>query len=429
MPLLAVLVFLLPTGQPASAAADKGLELVRTITVPGAVSAKVIEEAGKPRWLYVSSATSFLIYDISDAAAPREVGRLPLPTYQNEDLDGSSSLALLSTDVPLSAPGSPLGGQLVVVSTVDKARPVPVAHISLPDGAGHTTTCLLQCRWIYATGGATLVAVDLRDLARPTVHRIPLPASSGLLHDVDVDDQGLLWLTGDKGLVSVAISRLTSFGPAIAARTARATPLTPVVLSTTGAAGSSPAVARGTLHGSLRPRAISYTRTSGFLAGDVLLAAEEIATEKCRDGGRFHTFDARGLRTGQPLRLLDSVAPLTDVTASLGKGPGAGCSVHWFTQQRQLVAAAWFGAGVRILDVSDPRHVRQIGRYVPVEPRTWSAYWIRDTPYVYALDLHRGLDVLRVTARQGDPEVAALSHDMTGVSRQVRPSDLALCRV
>lgn len=70
---------------------------------------------------------------------------------------------------------------------------------------------------------------------------------------------------------------------------------------------------------------------------------------------------------------------------------------------------AWVGAGLRLLDVSDPTRARQIGSYVPAEPPpTWSAYWISGTDYIYALDLNRGRR--QVTARPGGPEVGALDH-------------------
>jgi hypothetical protein len=95
---------------PGARADTDGVTLLDTLIVPGAVSAKVVDEAGKPRWMYVSAASGFLVYDLSDPAAPREVGRLPLPTYQNEDLDGSSDLALLVDDVPVQAKDSAAGG-------------------------------------------------------------------------------------------------------------------------------------------------------------------------------------------------------------------------------------------------------------------------------------------------------------------------------
>jgi hypothetical protein len=100
----------------------------------------------------------------------------------------------------------------------------------------------------------------------------------------------------------------------------------------------------GSLHGSQRPSRIRYSPPSGLAGGDVLLVGQESTATSCADGGRFHTFDARGLRAGRPLRLLDSVVPAEN-TAAITRGLGSGCSAHWFSQQGQLVAASWFGAG------------------------------------------------------------------------------------
>lgn len=396
---------------PASARANDGLQLVGTIAAPGAISARLIQGPGAQRWLYVSTGTGFLVYDVTDPEDITEVGRLPLPTYQNEDLDGNADLALLANDSPVSAaiPGSPAGGQVVVVSTADKTHPAPMAVVSLPDGAGHTLTCLDNCRWALASGGATLAAVDLTTPERPVVHRVPAPVGSGIVHDANQDADGVVWLAGSKGMTAVAMRPILTQGAAVAGRTRGATPLKPVLLTGSGAPGTTLAIRAGTLHGSLRPADIAYGRRSGFKRGEILLAGEEGTADDCRAGGKFHTFDARGVRDGAPLRLLDSVAP-AESKASLAPGFGAACSAHWFTHQGPLVAVAWFGAGLRILDVTDPWRIRQVGRYVPQEPRTWSAYWLPGSRYVLALDLHRGIDVLEVTARPGSAEVGALQH-------------------
>lgn len=404
----------------ASAAPGDGVRLLTTVSAPGAVSARLVVEGGGARYLYVTTAASLLVYDLADPTSPKEVGRLPLPTYQNEDLDGNTDLALLANDVPVAASDSPAGGQLVVTSMTDKTRPQPIAVASLPDGAGHTATCLLGCRWLWTSGGASLAAVDLSNPTQPVVSRVAPPKQTGIVHDADVDKDGVVWLAGQQGLAAVAVSPVTRLGPRVASLSRSATPEQPVVLTSTGRPGTTPAVSAGTLHGSLRPIGVRYDKRSGLGPGEVLLAGEEGTATDCRDGGRFHVFDARGLRDGRELQLLDSVAP-AETKSSTAPGLGAGCSAHWFTTQGSLAAVAWFGAGLRILDFSNPRKVRQIGRYVPVEPRTWSAYWIPGTRYVYALDLHRGIDVLEVTAKAGGVEVGTLDH-----ARRTRPAaDLA----
>src|SRR3954469_13602443 len=208
-----------------------GIQLIGSVPAPGGVSGRVVIVHGEPKGLYVSTAASLIVFDISTPAAPREIGRLPLTTYQNEDLDGDANIAMLANDVPVSAPGSPAGGQLVIASVADKTRPVPLAVASLPDGAGHTASCLNECRWAYASEGASLVALDLHAPAAPTVTRVPLPAASGYIHDADQDADGVVWLAGSAGLTAVAVGPISTLGPRVRRASAAATPSRPVVLT------------------------------------------------------------------------------------------------------------------------------------------------------------------------------------------------------
>jgi hypothetical protein len=78
-----------------------------------------------------------------------------------------------------------------------------------------------------------------------------------------------------------------------------------------------------------------------------------------------------------------------------------GCSGHWFTQKDAkdgsiLVAAAWYEHGTRFLKV-DPRtgKIRQVGYFQPVRGSTSQAYWIPGTDYVWSIDYHSGIDILK----------------------------------
>jgi len=74
------------------------------------------------------------------------------------------------------------------------------------------------------------------------------------------------------------------------------------------------------------------------------------------------------------------------------------------------VAYAWYGEGTRFLDISDPRHPRQIAYWRPDDTLVWASYFRGD--YVYTADHVRGIDVLRLTpganlARSARREVQA----------------------
>ncbi len=74
------------------------------------------------------------------------------------------------------------------------------------------------------------------------------------------------------------------------------------------------------------------------------------------------------------------------------------CSAHYFDYRDNVVAQGWYEQGVRLLDVSRPGNVRQIGYFVPPSAMTWAAYFPptdRSGEIVYALDFARGIEVLR----------------------------------
>jgi hypothetical protein len=84
-----------------------------------------------------------------------------------------------------------------------------------------------------------------------------------------------------------------------------------------------------------------------------------------------------------------------------GSNNGASCSAHWFTVVGDMVAIAFYGQGTRILDVSDPTDIQQVG-HIRIPAATGqlgnnasAAYW--HNGYIYIADYTRGIDVLRYT--------------------------------
>jgi hypothetical protein len=77
----------------------------------------------------------------------------------------------------------------------------------------------------------------------------------------------------------------------------------------------------------------------------------------------------------------------------------ANCSSHWFDARRGVAAVAWYEQGVRFLDYSRPRRIRQVGYYIPFDGSTWAAYWSptdKKHEIVYTADAQRGVDVIRI---------------------------------
>jgi hypothetical protein len=372
--LLAVVAGLLLA--PAAAAqqpeASRGVFRVAELSEPGVVSARA---AGG--LLYVSSVSGVSIYDISAPQAPVRVGRLDLPNAQNEDVDAGSGILLVSDD--------PYGGRgiLHVVDVSDPAAPRVIGRYDtwarglfdnfgdvrgLPKrrGIGHTATCLHDCRWAWLAGSAAgIEVVDLRDPANPRfAGRFRARAAAGIegTHDVQVDGEGLAWVTGGRGTAAYDVTD----------------PVNPVRVHRTSRAGM-----RGPLNDFIHHNAQR-------LDPEVVGVTEEDFGRRCRRAGSFQTWL---IRPGRKMHPLDSW--------SVERDPGARvlCSAHYFDARDGIVAQGFYSQGVRLLDVRDPQHIRQLGWWIPRPGLMWGALWAPTDPAggtVYALDHSRGIDVLSV---------------------------------
>jgi hypothetical protein len=381
------------------------VEHLLNIPDAAAVSAKFVNDAdGKARWMYLSTWQGLSIYDVSNPALPLLTAKLPLPNFENEDIDGNANIAIVSTD-------GLTGGVVYIIDTTNKRLPVIKSTYVAEEGAGHTSNCVDNCeRYIYTATGERLNVVDIADPANPKITLVDWDPAVGPAHDVDQDEAGIVWMTGYNGGAGFAIHPLTEgVSDAIRLKTAGASPTNPVKITdmvVNGVnVGSDPAVNDFILHNSKRELGTSYTQTRGASrigSGGVLAVTEEDYVPNCEGQGRFHTFDATGSVTkGEPLELLD--------TFKLAEGtldPVAGeralgtvfCSAHWFTVKDNIVAIGWYGAGTRFLDISDPRDIRQVGYAVSVDQQTWASYWVPGSDnIVYSVDVERGLDVLRFT--------------------------------
>jgi hypothetical protein len=137
----------------------------------------------------------------------------------------------------------------------------------------------------------------------------------------------------------------------------------------------------------------------GGRRGDLLVGTEEDVTSNCEAAGKAATFDLHGSYDGgawkspkQRITMLDTWTP-EDADGSDGCA-----SAHYFSDRGDGVLAwAFYGQGTRFLDVSDPRHIRQIGYYRPNDATTWAAYFHKG--YVFVADNSRGVDVIRFNGK------------------------------
>ena len=315
------------------------------------------------KYLYVTSWKSFSIYDISDPAAPERLATEPFGfKFENEDVATNGKIMLFSEQLPQNI--------LHVWDVEDKTNPTEIA--TLPDGGGHTSSCLFNCKYSYASTGTVV------DLRKPTQPKIignwleGMPASRA--HDVNEVAPGLV---------------LTSSNPMMLLD-ARQDVAKPKLV----AVGQDDRITGG-VHSNNWPRKAKDDI--------VMFSSESNATGRCTgDNGAFMTWDASDWQRTHQFKLLD-IYQLSNGTGTDGNPPanGLGCSAHWFEAHRTfnnggLVAMGSYEHGTRFVDVASNGKIKEVGYFMPWAGSTSSAYWLTDE-IVYSVDYSRGIDILRYT--------------------------------
>ena len=360
---------------------------VQTVAhVPGSAAGMTF----KDHYAYVSGWAGITVLDIAQADAPRVAGVLPLPHFENEDVDLCGNTLLVVND----RAASDIGAVMYVVSIANPTAPtvsavLPLGLTGSGRGSGHIANFVKSdCSQAWVDGGDHVEVVDLTAPSAPrSLGKFESAASMSdnfkVSHDTELDSTGTVWNVGGGGAAGYRLS---------------ADPLKPQLVGTTGEAGRNPSPYNDfILHNSQR-------------RDDTLLITEEdyIDTDEtppggCRGQGKFETWDVSGLATGAITPQdtwetelngmftngsVDSKAPVT-----------VNCSSHWFDAKAGVAAVGWYEQGVRFLDYSNPSDIKQVGYYIPANGSTWAAYWSPTDPngeVVYTADAYRGVDVLRI---------------------------------
>jgi hypothetical protein len=152
-------------------------------------------------------------------------------------------------------------------------------------------------------------------------------------------------------------------------------------------------------------------RASGVADGNIVLMTEEDFSEPCDQGGRVVAADITDSLGGEPaanstpehpyrLKALSAFHPTQDAADTTA--PISSCSAHYFEISGATLAAAWYGQGLRLIDVSDARDLRQVGYYFVsgTDPATnpsslsWDTAWHGNL--VYLFDMSRGIEILQL---------------------------------
>jgi hypothetical protein len=369
-----------------------------------------------------SGLESITVWDVSDPAKPTRAGAMPNAVFENEAMncgerrtgDGTRRFVLVGIDLVDAAVDkngishtNAGGNELLLVDVTDPADIHVLSSVPATTST-HTVACVedTDCRYAYSAGdsGSTSFSVfDLRNLEEPVeVDSDPTTAGTQPFHSPtaghkwNFDAAGVGTHTGFNGSSMWDVDR----------------PRDPRLLATTGKAGRGAAEGYNDFihHNSFRPNATAFRAgTKPSLAnGNVLLVTEEDYEQTdCSLAGSFQTWHVKRLDGGK-----GGIVPLDKVELSdLGNfalPQGAFCSAHWFDYRPGgIVAAGYYGGGMQLLDVRDPKRITSYGYAHWYASEVWDAMWVpaydargrqtgRDTNVVMAVDLVRGLDVYSV---------------------------------
>ena len=302
----------------------------------------------KDHYAFVSGWAGITVLDIAKADAPQVAGVLPLPHFENEDVDLCGNTLLVVND----REAKDLGSIMYVVSIANPTMPFVTAVLPLGltgngRGSGHIANFVKpDCSQAWVDGGDHVEVVDLTVPSAPkSLGKFESAASMSdafkVSHDSELDSTGTVWNVGGGGAAGY---RLT------------ADPLAPQLVGTTGAAGANPSPYNDfILHNSQRRGKTLLVTEEDYIDTD------EVPPGGCRGQGKFETWDLSGLGKGAITPqdtwetelngmftggAVDSKAPVT-----------VNCSSHWFDAKQGVAAVGWYEQGVRFLDYRTPTDI------------------------------------------------------------------------
>ena len=393
--------------------------------------------------MFVTGPEGLTVFDISDPEHPLPEGALPLPHFENEDVDLGGDTLLISNDpsegvgilyvIDISDPSTPMLVSATPNGFVDFCQSCFGAEADVPPGTGHTASCIPgpagACQYAYLAGtGHGIAIVDLTDPAAPVVRKVFKPEITGAAtHDVQLDGSGLAWIVGYEGTAAYDIT--DPLNPRMVMRTDPALKNTGVIQPGGVPPSANPNDDKvitdpvfGLTFGGKGDTALDFihhdsirfdkpsksskgkrapadkTYPAGGKGAIVGIVEEDYARPTCEGAGSFQTWK---IGDDGILRMQGMWATeVQSLSTGSGFAPLSGvCSAHYFDHRDGLVAEGWYEEGTRFLDVSDPQHIKQVGYWIPAKGETWSAIFSPTDPTgqtVYALDVVRGLEVLHI---------------------------------
>lgn len=327
-------------------------------------------------YFYANDQNKVMIFSLENPEDPQLTGFVPMPQewlLSREDLDGNDKVIVVPNQVTASADGTPRAGSnaLYIIDVEDKSNPQIIG--TLPGAGSHTSSCILDCKYVYNSNGQI---IDIRDPANPVLADTKWgdgkPAQSA--HDVEEIAPGIV---------------LTSSNP-LTLLDARKNPLKPKLLAASG-----PITDVSVMHST---RWANGGTDKFFVAG-----SEQNFVARCgaTTNGHMMTISAGNWKKTHTLgpvidRHYETNGTYVDGKPAVNQG---GCSSHWLElhptfDNGGIVAHSRFEHGVRIMDINSKGKISEAGFFMPWAGMSGAAYWVTDR-VVYSLDYNRGIDVIK----------------------------------
>lgn len=381
----------------------------------GATAINFIDYGAKQKVMFVTGRFGLKSYDVTDPENPVYLDSIDMPGFwQNEDMDVDSKrkLVFMARDPRAFGQDQATGESGVYI--VDAKHPDRLEVLTYTEvPAGHTTTCINDCQYLWSGGprpadwqpedwdGRPIFVTDIRNPKKPVVHEQPvdLGRNDGVTdyaHDVQIDEAGVAWVSGAGGIRGYW-TKGRHWDP-VEERYRVATAFNPVPY----AGGKFYQSNQETWGGSLAHNMVRPLEAMGdYDEGKVALVTIENFTSSCETDGRLLIVDLADSEGGQawsstpenPYRL-----PVISEWSPHGKPgslEGAGCSAHYFQLRDGVLAQSYYGQGTHFIDVSDPENPTQVGYYRADGGSNWAPYWVGDVMYI--ADGRRGVDIIRPT--------------------------------
>jgi hypothetical protein len=360
---------------------------------------------------------------------------------ENMTVDPKRKLVFLSRD-PRGFGGTLTTGTsgVYIVDVKDPYHPQVITFHPIP--AGHTSTCINDCHYLWTVGpyqtatpgndpswfpqpaysekrgGVPVWVTDVSDPAHPFTYDKPIDldrfdGQTAYDHSVDVDRNGVAWVAGEGGDRGYWTSG-DHWDP-VQKKNRVATAYDPVPY----AGGTTPLTnpTQDDFFGYFDHNAQHITQKVGnYPAGDLLYVTNENILD-CQHAGELKIVSLSGSYNGEAWRStpqnpfrLQLVGHWT-VNGKPGEADSNNCSAHWFTVNGNTIAQAWYAEGTRIIDASDPANPTQVGYFrIPNDTANGiiggsasATYW--HNGLIYVADYRRGVDVLRFDGQiTGTPE-------------------------